>query len=188
MNQEIKGNPMNKVLVMYYSKNGTTRRYAEWIAEELNGDLFDIKNIKSDMLSGYDVIILGSPILAGTIKGLSIFTKNQNLVRDKKIVYCACGIEDMSNETVTNRIRGYVEKTVSDEIFQKMKIFFLRGGFDHYKLNFMFKLMFWIAKKKVDKKPAEKLTVDDKLVLETYGKNLDFTNKENIKPIVEYCK
>jgi len=49
-------------------------------------------------------------------------------------------------------------------------------------------VLFWIAKKKIDKTPAEKLTVDDRLVMETYGKNIDFTNKENIKPIVEYCK
>jgi flavodoxin len=183
---------MNKVLVMYYSENGTTKRYAEWIAEELNGDLYDIKSIKSDMLSGYDVIILGSPILAGapkgSIKGMGIFTKNQNMIKDKKIVYYACGIEDVSNEMVTNRIRGYVEKAVPEEVFHKMKIFFLRGGFDHYKLSPLYRLLFWFAKKKMDKKPVEELTFDEKLVLETYGKNLDFTSKESAMPIVEYCR
>jgi menaquinone-dependent protoporphyrinogen IX oxidase len=179
---------MNNVLVMYYSKNGTTKRYAEWLAEELKGDLYDIKDIKPDMLSGYDVIILGSPILAGTIKGLSIFSKNHNSIKDKKLVFYACGIEDMSKEMVTNRIRGYVEKSVPNELFQQMKIFFLRGGFNHYKLNFIYRVLFWLAKKKTDKKPVEKLTNDDELVIETYGKNLDFTNKENIKSIVEYCR
>jgi len=183
----MEGKSMNKVLVMYYSKNGTTKRYAEWLALDLKGDLYDIKDIKPDMLSGYDVIILGSPILAGTIKGLSIFTKNYSLIKDKKLVFYACGIEDMNNEMVTNRIRGYVEKAVPSELFQQMKIFFLRGGFDHYKLNLMYRLLFWIAKKKIDKKPVEELTVDDNLVIETYGKNLDFTNKKNIKPIVKYC-
>jgi len=120
---------MNKILVMYYSENGTTKKYAEWIAEGLNGDLYDIKNIKSEMLSSYDVIILGSPILAGapkgSIKGLDIFTKNQNLIKDKKIVYYACGIEDMSKEIVQNGIREYVKKAVPEKIFQKLKIFFL---------------------------------------------------------------
>ena len=178
---------MNKVLVMYYSVNGTTKRYAEWIAEELKGDLYNIKDIKSDMLSGYDMLILGSPILAGNIKGLSIFTKNYSLIKDKKLVFYACGIEDMSNDMVTNRIRGYIEKEVPNELFQQIKIFFLRGGFDHYKLNLKYRLLFWIAKKTIDKKPVEKLTIDERLVIETYGKNLDFTNKENIKPIVEYC-
>ncbi|MCL2688889.1 MAG: flavodoxin domain-containing protein [Chitinispirillia bacterium] len=178
---------MNKILVMYYSKNGTTKKYAQWIAEELKGDLYHINDIKPDMLLGYDVLILGSPILAGAIKGLSIFTKNYSLIKDKKLVFCACGIEDMSNEAVTDRISGYVEKAVPNELFKHLKLFFLRGGFDHYKLNFMYRLFFWIAKRKIDKKPVEKLTTDEKLVIETYGKNLDFTNKENIKPVVDYC-
>ena len=179
---------MSKALVMYYSKNGSTKKYAEWIAEGLDADLHNIKNIKSEMLSGYDVIILASPLLGGPIKGLNIFTNNKNLIKDKKIVYCACGIEDMSNEMVTNRIKGYVEKAVPVEIFQKIKIFFLRGGFDHYKLNLMYRFLFWLAKKKMDKKPVEELTEDEKLVLLTYGKNLDFSDKDGIKPILEYCK
>jgi len=178
---------MKKVLVMYYSENGTTKRYAEWIAEALNGDLYDIKNINSNMFSGYDAIILGSPILGVSIKGLNILSKNYSLIKDKKIVFYACGIEDMSNDMVTNRIRGYIEKEVPNELFQQIKISFLRGGFDHYKLNLKYRLLFWIAKKKIDKKPVEKLTIDERLVMETYGKNLDFTNKENIKAIVEYC-
>ena len=183
---------MSKVLIMYYSENGTTKRYAEWIAEGLNGDLYNIKDIKPEMLSNYDVLILGSPILAGapkgSIKGLSIFTKNQNLIKDKKIVYCACGIEDMSKEIVKNGIMEYVKKAVPEEIFQKLKIFFLRGGFDHYKLSPLYRLAFWFAKKKIEKKPIEKLTADEKFVLECYGKTLDFTNKESINPILEYCK
>lgn len=173
---------------MYYSENGTTKKYAEWIAEELKGDLYEIKNTKSDMLSGYDVLILASPLLGGAIKGLSIFSSNYSSLKDKKLVFCACGIEDMSNEMITNRIRGYVEKAVPNEFYQQLKIFFLRGGFNHYKLSLKYRVLFWIAKKKIDRTPAEKLTADDRLVMETYGKNVDLTNKENIKPIVEYCK
>jgi len=182
---------MGKTLVMYYSEKGTTKRYAEWIAEELNGNLYNIRNIKSNMLSDYDVIILGSPMLAGApkglIKGLSIFTKNYSLIKDKKIIFYSCGLFDVSNEEIRNEIRGYIEKAVPDEVFHKIKIFFLRGGFDYYKLNPVSRLVFSISNKKMDKKPAEKLTSDEKFVLACYGKVLDFTDKENVKPIVEYC-
>jgi len=182
---------MRKTLVMYYLEKGTTKKYAEWIAEELNGDLYSIKNIKSNMLSDYDVIILGSPMLAGapkgSIKGLGIVTKNYSLIKDKKIVFYSCGLFDVSNEEVRNEIRGYIEKAVPDEVFQKIKIFFLRGGFDYYKLNPISRLIFSIIKKKMDKKPVEKLTSDEKFVLACYEQVLDFTDKESVKPIVEYC-
>jgi flavodoxin len=45
---------------MYFSKYGSTKKYAEWIAEELNGDIFDIKNVKNSSLDDYSTIILGS--------------------------------------------------------------------------------------------------------------------------------
>jgi len=178
---------MSKVLVMYYSENGSTKTYAEWIAEELNGDLCFLKDIKASMLSGYDVILLASPLLGGPIKGLNILVENYNAIKDKKLVLCACGIEDMGNEMITNRIRGWVEKAVPSELFLQLKLFFLRGGFNHYKLSLKNRVLFWLAMKKINKTPVDKLTVDEKLVLETYGKKLDFTDKTSIKPIVEYC-
>ena len=45
---------MKKVLVMYSSKYGTTRKYAEWISDELNGDLFDIKILNQNILGNYN--------------------------------------------------------------------------------------------------------------------------------------
>jgi menaquinone-dependent protoporphyrinogen IX oxidase len=179
---------MSKILVMYHSVNGTTKRYAEWLSEELNGDLCNIKDVKSDMLSDYDMIILGSPILAGTIKGLNLLSKNKNLIKDKKIVFYSCGILDVSNEEIINEIRDRVEKDVPKEVFEQMKIFSLRGGFDHYNLNIFYRIAFWFAKKQIEKKPTDKLSKDELFVLECYGKSIDFTNKESIEPIVEYCR
>ncbi|MDR0448097.1 MAG: hypothetical protein LBH07_05470 [Treponema sp.] len=39
----------------------------------------------------------------------------------------------------------------------------------------------------MDKKPVEELSVDEKLLALTYGKTLDFTDKDSIKPVLEYC-
>ena len=46
---------MAKVLIMYFSKYGSTRKYAEWIASELNGDVYNIKNIKQNILGNYSI-------------------------------------------------------------------------------------------------------------------------------------
>ena len=37
---------MSKVLVIYSSKYGSTKKYADWIKEELNGDFFEVDKIK----------------------------------------------------------------------------------------------------------------------------------------------
>jgi len=39
---------MNKVLIIYFSKYGTTKQYAEWIAADLNSDIHSINNSKKN--------------------------------------------------------------------------------------------------------------------------------------------
>ena len=35
-----------KTLVIYTSQTGFTKRYAEWISEEINADIYDLKDVK----------------------------------------------------------------------------------------------------------------------------------------------
>jgi menaquinone-dependent protoporphyrinogen IX oxidase len=75
---------MSKVLVMYFSKYGHTKKYAEWIALELNGDIYNIKNIKSSILKNYDAIILGSGLYAGKIEGINIIINNYEALKNQQ--------------------------------------------------------------------------------------------------------
>lgn len=49
----------NKIVVIYKSKYGSSKKYAQWIAEEVNGDLFNSSNIKEEKLKEYDIIVYG---------------------------------------------------------------------------------------------------------------------------------
>jgi flavodoxin len=72
---------MSKVLIMYFSKYGSTKKYAEWIASELNGDVYDIKYVKQNILKNYDTIILGTALYAGQLKGLDIIINNYEKIK-----------------------------------------------------------------------------------------------------------
>ena len=43
-------------------------------------------------------------------------------------------------------------------------------------------------KRSADKTPPEQRTSDDVGIIETYGKEVDFTNKTAIEPLVEYVR
>ncbi len=53
----------NKIVVIYKSKYGSSKKYAQWIAEEVNGDLFNSSNIKEEKLKEYDIIVYGGGAL-----------------------------------------------------------------------------------------------------------------------------
>ena len=59
-----------KVLVTYRSRTGNTRRYAEYIARELNADLREFSEMTGKKMSGYDVVCYGAGTYAASLNGL----------------------------------------------------------------------------------------------------------------------
>jgi spore coat polysaccharide biosynthesis predicted glycosyltransferase SpsG len=48
-----------KVLIVYQSKYGSTKQYAEWIHQEIKGDLVNIEQGDKPDLAKYDIMIIG---------------------------------------------------------------------------------------------------------------------------------
>jgi menaquinone-dependent protoporphyrinogen IX oxidase len=61
---------MKKIIVLYRSKTGFSKRYAEWIAEDLACECRPIKGVKLDDLQDYRLVIYGAGVYAGMIAGL----------------------------------------------------------------------------------------------------------------------
>ena len=78
-----------KGIILYTSKYGATKQYADWLAEESGFDCIETKNAKIEDVMQYDVIILGGGIYASGISGLSFLKKNIGKLQGKKvIVFC----------------------------------------------------------------------------------------------------
>ena len=182
---------MSKTLVLYYSKYGTTKKYAEWIAGELDGDFYSIGDFNQNSLKNYDAIVIGSSLYAGNIKGMDIIIKNHEALRGKKLVLFTCGLADYSKEEHVNTIAKRIEAAIPDNIRRDLKTYFLRGGIDYRKLSFMHKKMMavvnmvsaWNVKKDKDNANEE-----DREFVAIYGKTVDYTDKNSIMGIVAYCK
>lgn len=106
---------MDKVLVVFYSYEGSTRKVAKLIARHLKADMLEIKprvemtskgfskfvwggsqvvmGIKPKLLpldkniDDYDVIFLGSPIWAGTFSPPVKTVLESDYINNKKVVY-----------------------------------------------------------------------------------------------------
>jgi menaquinone-dependent protoporphyrinogen IX oxidase len=178
---------MKKVVVIYGSKYGTTEKYAKWISEELNCDLFSYKNMKKDNLLNYDVIIYGGGVYAGGVKGISILKNNFEKIKAKDIVIFTCGISDPKDINNVNQINANINR-IFDLQKNKITIFNLRGGIDYSKLTFLHKTMMKMLKKKVENIEEEKLTNENREFLDTYGKKVYFMDKTEIRDIVDFVK
>lgn len=80
---------MNKVLVAYTSKTGTTRNYAEVLASALKGQRFEVDVMtlaEARSLDGYDAVLIGAPINGMQLvpEAVSFVTLNQAKLAGKK--------------------------------------------------------------------------------------------------------
>ena len=178
---------MRKSLILYYSKYGTTKRYAEWIGSALNGDIFSIKSFNENVITNYDTIILGSGLYAGGIKGINIIINNYEKIKDRKLVLFTCGLGDPSAVETRGSIDKNLEKLIPGNIRTNMKVFYLHGGVDYKKLGLIHKIMMSLLKGMIMKKGHDKMNDEDRAFLATYGKKVDFTDKSNITDLLEYC-
>ena len=178
---------MSKKLVVYNSKYGHTKQYAQWLAEELKADICNGKKLKKKELNDYSTILFGSSLYAGTNKAASLIVKNLEQIKDKKVVLFTCGLADVSNEQNIVGINKALDKVITPEIRERVKIFHVRGGIDYNNLTFLHKMMMKMLYSKALKKTENERTNEERDFLATYGQEIDFSDKKMLEPIIQYC-
>ncbi len=172
---------MNKIAVVYKSEYGSTDKYAKWISEELCATLIEQSKAKLEDLLNYDVIIYGGGLYASGINGVSLITQNFSKLKEKKLIVFTVGLSSTQDEKIFTPVKNH---NFSPEMQLKIKFFHFRGGMDYKKLSFIHKGMMAMLKKSVEKKGIK--DDEQKLFIETYGKSVDFSDKETIAPLIEY--
>lgn len=179
---------MRKYIVTYSSKYGSTQKYAKWIGDALACEVKDIKSVQTDMLQNYDVIIHGGGLYAGGVSGIKQLVKMYPAISDKKLIVFTCGLADPTSSQNVIHIEECVAKAVPENMFHKMKQFHFRGGIDYSRLSPIHKGMMWMLCQTMKKKGYDNLSDEDKLMLDTYGKKIDFSDQSTIKMLVDEVK
>ncbi len=168
---------MKRIAVIYQSKYGTTKRYAEWIADALNAALLERTQVKPKQLTDYDIVVYGGGLYAGGIIGADLVTKHST----KALVVFTDGLTDPARKDFSELLA----KHFSAELRQKAHFFHFRGGIDYAKLSKLHRgMMAMIKKLMLDKKPPEQHDAEGQALLESYGKQADYTDKTAIEPLV----
>lgn len=172
---------MNNIII-YGSHYGTTKQYAEELSKRTNIEAISYQSVKE--INNYDNIIYLGGLYAGGVLGLSKTIKKLNNISSKKIIIATVGLSDPTDEVNKNNIRNNIKSQIPREIFEKVKIFHLRGGIDYSKLNFIHRNMMKLLYNAVKNLPEEKQTAEDRAMIETYNKKIDFIDFSSLGKII----
>lgn len=175
-----------KTAVVYRSKTGFARKYAEWIARDLGADLLEGVKVTVDSLLPYETIIYGGGLYASGIDGVKLILGNLDKLKGKNLVVYATGACPGRPEELDEIIRH----NFKPEHLKVVKFFYLRGGYDHAKLPLVWQIVMLMLKAKIRLKKALglKMLPDEHGMLNAYDKPVDFAREKNAAELIAYVR
>lgn len=174
---------MSNTVVIYQSKYGATKKYAEWLAEELACDIFETKKAAIEQIEKYNVIILGGGIYATGIAGISFLKKHYERLKNKKIIVFAVGASPYDEKAMA----ALKEHNFKIEL-SHIPCFYCRGAWNEEIMSWKDRTLCNLLKKAVAKKDSTTYEPWETALMQAIGSNYDWTDKENIKQIIEYAQ
>lgn len=168
-----------RAIVVYNSKTGFTRKYAEWIAQELGCKAISVKQAN---YSDYDIILYGGWLMAGKVAGLDKLKSNQ-VVRAKKLIIYATGMTGMGDVEAIEKIKND-NLTAAEQ--KDIPFFYFEGGVNYEKMGFLSKSMLKMVYKSLAKKQDR--TVNETNMMKSLSSSTDHSDRAYINPLINYVK
>jgi len=166
---------MRKIAVVYKSKHGSTKQYAQWIAEETGADLFDADTCKGSDVSDYDTIVFGGCIHGGGIQGIDFLKKNMKTFCVKDVFAFAVGL---NVDGIEARQQCREINFVKD--MEHIPCYFFRGAYDPAVVKGIDKVIMGLVKKMVPDHNRE--------LRDAIENGANYVDREEIKYLVAELK
>lgn len=177
---------MQRPIVIYQSKYGYTKTYAQWIADALHCPIVTAAEAEADanLLAEYDILIYGGALYIGAINGISLLTTHPDLVQEKTVIVFTVSLSPV--EKGKTDFEAVKRKNFSPQLLEQIDFFHFRGGMNYSALPLSHKLLMSAKRLMTAMNPHK--TPDDQQFLRSFGSTSDFRNEEAIKPLVEYVR
>ncbi|MBR5436797.1 MAG: hypothetical protein IK120_08020 [Muribaculaceae bacterium] len=173
-----------KQIIIYGSRYGSAKRYAEKLAEQTGIEAVAHSNAKN--IGSFDRVIYLGAIYAGSILGLKSSAKK--MTEKQELIVVSVGLTDTADPSNIGNIRSTIKSQIPAHLYNESRIFHLRGAIDHNQLGFFYRLLMRMIHSKASKTPAEELDATAKAVLETYGKRVDYVDFNKLQTILDIIK
>jgi len=151
-----------KSVIIYYSKYGSTKDYAEWLAQATGAELVPLAEAKKLDLSGFDAVVFGCPYYAFRLKIAGLVKSWVPRLAGKKVAFFAVGGEEPTNPDC----RKVYDTAFPDSVRAAMRFFYFPGRIALGRMSWFDRLIMKLMK----------------------AKDYDHTSRDVIAPLVEFLK
>ena len=172
-----------KTLIIYTSQTGFTKRYAQWLADRVGGDLLDLKDAQkkgTDYFDDYDAICYGGWAMAEkVVKAKWFLDKAVNWKGKRLAMFCVGGTPN--GDPMVDLL---LQNALTDEQREYIKIFYCQGGMSYEKMNAPTRITMKMFVSKLRNK--KDLDEEKRKMFDRMATSYDISDISYIEPIAEY--
>ena len=171
-----------KTIIIYSSRNGSTRKYAEWLAQDCGAKLIPWREAVVDELAEYGTVVFGGCVYNGLIEGISLIKNNRDTLRGCRLFVFTVGLTQPGDETAFQQV---LDRNFEPGELEGIRFHHFLGALDFGKMSLMQRMMMRLLKKSIQRKPRESRSQLESYILEAYGGRVDFTSRSYIRSLTE---
>ena len=169
---------MTETLILFRSKYGASRQYAQWLHELIHSDIAELNSFKPQNLKAYSQIVLFGGIYAGSIAGVTFLIKHREVLAGKTLAVFAVGASPASPDVL-----AVLQKKLSKDL-PAAHLYYGRGIYDEQRMHFLDRTMCRMLRKSLVKKDPAALQPWEQGLLESGGRGRrSWCDPEGLKPL-----
>ncbi|MFP4365272.1 MAG: flavodoxin domain-containing protein [Spirochaetia bacterium] len=161
-----------KGIIIYKSKYGSTKQYAQWLHEETGFELCNSKDFSKD-ISKYDAIVIAASIHAGSLSLKRFLLDTWPLISEKRIAVLVTS--GAGHQEVVKQI---LKDSLPQAVYGKLNIFPVGGRYVLGEMSFIDRTLIRIAAFFTNNPHAKKGMLEEKREV----------SRDNLQGIVEFVK
>lgn len=175
---------MPKGIILYQSKYGATKRYADWLVLETGFDCICTKDAKIQDVLQYDMIILAGGVYASGIAGLGFLKKHIQALSGKRIaVLCVAAspyTKEVFDELYAHNFKDALAGT---------PCFYARGAWNMDVMSWKDRTLCKMLQKSVAKQDPSAYAPWQKALMEAMEQGAcDWTDEKYLEPLLGWMK
>ena len=171
-----------RVLLVINSKTGFTKKYADWISEEITCSVQSYQDFLRTPTDA-DMVIFGSRVHAGRIEYLNKIKPRFKNDPTRQLIIFATGATPASVENVIEKIWA---ENLTDAEIKSIPHFYMQSGLNYEKMGFLDRTIMKVVSRLLGSKTVKN---DEESGFEqAIRASHDISSKEYIKPLVRYVR
>ncbi len=170
---------MKTGIIIYQSKYGATKKYANWLAELTGFDIIETPKATLHNIKQYETILLCGGIYASGIAGLSFLKKHSAQLSGKKIAVFCVGASPYDEKAFHELKMHNLKNDLSN-----IPLFYGRGAWDESRMTFKDRTLCRLLQKALSKKDPATYEPWMTACMSAAGQVRDWTDRKYLIPLI----